>query len=157
MGKNKGKLIKDLDKDFIQWLIDTDLYKTEKGIRDKVLKFHRDYIISIKKGKVGGKRKKTMKKRNLKKHIFHYFSTEWCGYCQEFNKTWNQIIKDKGIKKKIDLKKTVINDNNEHLLHAYNIESFPTLLLIKKNGERIKYPHDSRTKKELQEFIQDNL
>ena len=98
-----------------------------------------------------------MRKRNLKKHIFHYFSTEWCGYCQEFNKTWNQIIKDKGIKKKIDLKKTVINDNNEHLLHAYNIESFPTLLLIKKNGERIKYPHDSRTKKELQEFIQDNL
>ena len=157
LGKNKGKLIKDLDKDFIQWLIDTDLYKTEKGIRDKVLKFHRDYIISIKKGKVGGKRKKTMRKRNLKKHIFHYFSTEWCGYCQEFNKTWNQIIKDKGIKKKIDLKKTVINDNNEHLLHAYNIESFPTLLLIKKNGERIKYPHDSMTKKELQEFIQDNL
>ena len=48
-------------------------------------------------------------------------------------------------------------DENEHLLHMYNIQSFPTLLLIKTNGERVQYPSDSRTKKEINKFLQDNL
>ena len=166
LGKNKGRLIKDLDKDFIQWLIQSKLYKTEKKLREKVLEFHKDLIIELeKKVKKGGKRNKrrTMKKKKKtiqrkriqkNKHTLHYFSADWCGYCKEFNKTWDQL---KDVKKMVDLKKTVINDNNEHLLSHYNIVSFPTLLLIKENGERIYYSSDSRTKEEIQKFIQDNL
>ena len=67
------------------------------------------------------------------------------------------VKKDNNMIIKVDLKKTVINDNNEHLLSHYNIVSFPTLLLIKENGERIYYSSDSRTKEEIQKFIQDNL
>ena len=102
------------------------------------------------------KKKKTIQRKRIQKnkHTLHYFSADWCGYCKEFNKTWDQL---KDVKKMVDLKKTVINDNNEHLLSHYNIVSFPTLLLIKENGERIYYSSDSRTKEEIHKFIQDNL
>ena len=156
-GKQKGKLIKDLEKDFIESLIQTDLYRKEKDLRIKILEFHKDHIVSLQKNKKGGKRKKTIKKNRGKKHLFYYFSVNWCGYCQEFNKTWNQLMKYKDLKKNVDLKKIIINDKNEHLLHVYDIQSFPTLLMVKKNGERIQYPSDSRTKEEIHKFIQDNL
>ena len=66
-------------------------------------------------------------------------------------------MKEHQLNKNITLKNTIIDDENEHLLHMYNIQSFPTLLLIKTNGERVQYPSDSRTKKEINLFIQDNL
>merc|ERR1712224_279680 len=36
-GKNKGKLIKKLDNEFIRSLIKTKMYKTEKDLREKIL------------------------------------------------------------------------------------------------------------------------
>ena len=170
LGKNKGRLIKDLDKDFIQWLIHSKLYKTEKKLREKILEFHKDLIIELEtKVKKGGKQNKKSKRRTMKKkkktiqrkriqknkHTLHYFSADWCGYCKEFNPTWNQLVKTNK-KKNIEFKKHSITDENENLLQMYNIQSFPTLLLVKNNGNRVKYQSDSRGKSEIEAFLKKN-
>ena len=163
-GEMKGKKIKDLEDDFIRSFTKSNAYRKNKKLREIIVKYHKDTIKEKDKsggGKRGKKRtiknkkKKTIK--NKKKNTLHYFSADWCGYCQEFLKTWKQLVKEHKLNKNITLRNTIIDDENEHLLHMYNIQSFPTLLLIKTNGERIQYPSDSRTKKEINKFIQDNL
>ena len=157
-GEMKGKKIKDLEDDFVRRFIKSNAYRKNKKLRDIMIQYHKDTI----KDKDGGGRR-TRKKRTIKKtkknnkHTLHYFSADWCGFCQKFNKTWNQLIKNKNLTKTVNLKKTVIDDENEHLLSHYNIVSFPTLLLIKKNGERVYYSSDSRTKEEIHKFIQDHI
>ena len=47
-------------------------------------------------------------------------------------------------RKSIKLEKVVIDETNEHLLTHYNIESYPTLLLVKGNKQRILYNDDDR-------------
>ena len=157
-GEMKGKKIKDLEDDFVRRFIKSNAYRKNKKLRYILIQYHKD---TIKDKDGGGKRrrkKRTIKKtKKNQKHTLHYFSADWCGFCQKFNKTWNQLIKYKDLTKTVNLKKTIIDDENEHLLSHYNIVSFPTLLLIKRNGERVYYSSDSRTKEELHKFIQDNL
>ena len=59
-------------------------------------------------------------------------------------------------KKQLQLKKVVIDEENEHLLHMYLIQSFPTLLLIKNDNERIYYQSDSREKEKINSFLREN-
>ena len=110
---------------------------------------------TIKNLQGGGKKKKLTKKKG-KKHVLYYFSADWCGYCQKFNKTWNQLVKMHNKKKQLQLKKVVIDEENEHLLHMYLIQSFPTLLLIKNDNERIYYQSDSREKEKINSFLREN-
>ena len=41
--------------------------------------------------------------------------------------------------KKISFKKTLINENNKHLVHMYDITSYPSIVLVKNNGQQIHY------------------
>ena len=56
----------------------------------------------------------------------------------------------------IQLKKHVIDDSNQHLIHMYNIVSYPSLILIKHSGEQIHYNSDKRDKKSFDKFLKDN-
>ena len=158
-GKNKGKLIQKLDNEFIRSLIKTKMYKTEKGLREKILEFHKDYILSLQKKKTGGKktvrRKKSVKKKRKPRNTLYYFSTDWCKYCQLFNPKWKQL-EQKMKHKNINLEKVVIDDTNEHLLTQYTIESFPTLLLMKGNKQRIIYNDDDRKIQKIIDFLKGN-
>ena len=151
-GEMKGKKIKDLENDFILSFIKSNAYRKNAKLRNLIIQHHKKLIQKSQKG--GGKKdKKTQKKR--KQHILHYFSADWCGYCKEFNKTWNQLVKANK-KKNIEFKKHSITDENENLLQMYNIQSFPTLLLVKNNGNRVKYQSDSRGKSEIEAFLKKN-
>ena len=147
-GEMKGKQIKDLDEDFVHSFIKSNAYRKNKTLRDLLLKYHKETI----KNKKGGKK---TKKKN-KKHVFYYFSADWCGYCQKFNPQWKKLVTSYQKKKNLVLKKTTINDDNEHLLHIYNIQSFPSLVLVKTSGEQIHYPSDLRDKKSIDQFLKEN-
>ena len=62
-------------------------YKKEKELRDKILEFHKDFILSLQKNKKGGskrkktvKRKKTIKRKTPKQNTLYYFSANWCHF-----------------------------------------------------------------------------
>ena len=167
-GEMKGKEIKELDDDFVLDFIKSNAYRKNKQLRDMILKYHKDLI---KKNKKGGKRVKnkmtTKKSKRGKKatkrngrtgedNTLHYFSADWCGYCQMFNPKWDEIKEGYKNNKNIRLKKTVIDDNNQHLLQMYQIQSFPSLILVKSNGEQVPYSSDKRTKKDIREFLREN-
>tara|TARA_B100001094_G_scaffold212242_1_gene206203 strand:+ start:728 stop:2875 length:2148 start_codon:yes stop_codon:yes gene_type:complete len=145
-GKFKGKQIKDLDKEYIKKVIQMNAYKKDPLLRKKIIKSHKKTIQSFKKG--GGKTKKRTKK---KEHTLHYFSTDWCGYCKSFNPQWNSLV-EKLKNKKITLNKIIINDENQHLLTKFNIQSYPTLLL-EKNNKKIFYNNDDRSIDKIISFL----
>jgi thiol-disulfide isomerase/thioredoxin len=168
-GEMKGKEIKELEEEFVLSFIKSNAYRKNKPLRDLILKYHKDLI---QKNKKGGRNKRTTKKsrrgktkktrkrktRNVKKtkDTLHYFSADWCGYCQMFNPQWDEIKKSYKNNKNIILKKTVIDDNNQHLLQMYPIQGFPSLILVKSNGGQVQYSSDKRTKKDIDAFLKEN-
>lgn len=144
-GNNKGKLIKDLDKDFIKKIIETDIYKGNKEVRDKILEFHKDYILSLKKGG-----KKTLKKN--KKHTLYYFGTDWCHYCKMFNPIWKKLTKSYK-KKNIIFKKILIDDNNQHYLSKYSVHGYPSVVLEKNDGSIIHFDGNNEDEKYIIDFL----
>ena len=168
-GEMKGKEIKELEEEFVLSFIKSNAYRKNKPLRDLILKYHKDLI---QKNKKGGRNKRTTKKsrrgktkktkkrktRNVKKtkDTLHYFSADWCGYCQMFNPQWDKIKEGYKNNKNIILKKTVIDDNNQHLLQMYPIQGFPSLILVKSNGEQVNYQSDKRTKKDIDAFLKEN-
>ena len=151
-GEMKGKKIKDIDENFLKGFIKSNAYRKNAKLRNLMIQHHKKLIQKSQKG--GGKKDKKTQKKG-KQHILHYFSADWCGYCKEFNPTWNQLVKTNK-KKNIEFKKHSITDENENLLQIYNIQSFPTLLLVKNNGNRVKYQSDSRGKSEIEAFLKKN-
>ena len=148
LGVNKGKPIKDLDKDFIKKIIKTNVYKN-KDIKNKLLEFHGDYIESLKSKSGGGKKKKTVKnrrktkqrkktrrtkKRTVQKNrnnnsgcIVYYFTMKGCPYCNDYNPHWNKMTK---LFPNLTMKK-IERNQNPNLIKKYNIMSYPTLGLTK--------------------------
>jgi thiol-disulfide isomerase/thioredoxin len=102
------------------------------------------------------KKRKTRNVKKMKDNTLHYFSADWCGYCQMFNPQWDKIKEGYKNNKNIILKKTVIDDNNQHLLQMYPIQGFPSLILVKSNGEQVNYQSDKRTKKDIDAFLKEN-
>ena len=58
--------------------------------------------------------------------------------------------------KSVKLEKVIIDETNEHLLTQYNIESYPTLLLVKGNKQRIMYNDDDRKIRKIIDFLKVN-
>ena len=77
------------------------------------------------------------KARETKKPIVVFFYTDWCGFCQRFAPTFAKITKDKEIKKKFAV--AYVNcekEENAKDVKAYNIQGFPTVYVIKEDGEK---------------------
>lgn len=149
----KGKKIKDLDVNFVKKFVKSDDFRKNKKLIDLFYKYHEDAI----KQSGGGSRKKHRTSKKNKKHTLHYFGTSWCGYCKKFNSVWNNYSKNTKHKKYVTFKKTLINDNNKHLVHMYDITSYPSLILVKNNGDRVHYLSDKRNKKSLDSFLKANM
>ena len=114
------------------------------------MKEHKDIILK----KEGGKSKKTQRKK--RQNTFHYFSVDWCGYCKKFDPTWKKIVKHFQKDKKLTFQKTIIDDTNQELLTQYNISSYPTLLLEKKNGRKVIF-EEERGLPNIRQFLKVNL
>lgn len=153
-GEMKGKKIKDLDPEFVKTFTKTNAFRKNKSLRDLFIKYHKDII---KQSGGGGSRKKNRTSKKNKKHILHYFGTSWCGFCNQFNSEWNNFTKTSRYKKNITFKKTLINDNNKHLVYMYDITSYPSLILVKNNGDIIHYLSDNRDKHSLDNFLKTNM
>ena len=98
---------------------------------------------------------KTLKKNSKKPHLLYYFSTDWCNYCKAFNPTWKKLTQ-KIKHENIHFEKIMIDETNEHLLTTFNIETFPTVLLIKNNKKQIIYNSDDRSISKMIAFLKEN-
>ena len=149
-GEKKGTPIRQLKKEFILNFIKTNNYRKFPLLREKIMKEHKDIILK----KEGGKSKKTQRKK--RQNTFHYFSVDWCGYCKKFDPTWKKIVKHFQKDKKLTFQKTIIDDTNQELLTQYNISSYPTLLLEKKNGRKVIF-EEERGLPNIRQFLKVNL
>lgn len=90
------------------------------------------------------------KAKTQDKPIIVFFYTDWCGFCQKFAPTFDKVIKHKEVKKKFAIAfVNCENPENRDKIQEFQIEGFPTVYVIKNNGEKIKlenqkfYMHDS--------------
>lgn len=72
--------------------------------------------------------KKALKKN---KPIIVWFYTDWCGYCQRFAPTFDEVTKDKNIKKNFAIAfVNCDNHDNKGLMEQYSVQGFPTVYVI---------------------------
>ena len=96
-------------------------------------------------------------KNNSEVEIY-YFYTDWCPYCKKAKPHWEEIKNNNqgkvvnGYKLYfIDVNCTDKNDESQQLIKKYNVDSFPTIKLVK-NGFVIDF--DAKpTNENLQKFI----
>ena len=83
-----------------------------------------------------------------------------CPHCENFGQTWNDIKSDKTYKN-VDFIKLNINEKGKkgdkirELMELYNVDSFPTLILLN-NNKAHNYP-GSRTLHGIRNFINRNI
>ena len=80
--------------------------------------------------------KKALKKN---KPVIIWFYVDWCGFCQRFAPTFNEVTKDKNIKKKFAVAFVNCDDqSNQALIQEYGVHGFPTVFLLNpKTGEKV--------------------
>ena len=71
-----------------------------------------------------------------------------CGWCDKFNPTWLKLVKE--FKSKLSMKK-VNGPENSDLLKKYDIQSFPSIVLVS-GQEHQKYEGD-RSMKDMKKFL----
>ena len=77
------------------------------------------------------------------------FYAEWCGPCKMLSPVLEQINKENK-----DIKVVKVNiDNSRNIASYYQIQSIPTLVLLK-DGEFIRRMIGFNPKKEIEEFIE---
>ncbi len=82
------------------------------------------------------KLKSTLKNKNMtggsNMKLVLYKAT-WCGHCNNFKKTWNQLKNDEELKQKIEFIEYDADKDKDEVSDA-KISGFPTLLLTVKNN-----------------------
>jgi len=94
---------------------------------------HKQVVIS----KQYDKGRSLAKAKETGKPIIVFFYTDWCGFCQRFAPTFDKITKVKDIKKNFAI--AFVNcekEENQALMHEYNVQGFPTVFVIDKNGNK---------------------
>lgn len=143
-------------------------YTSNNTINNTSESFYLDYEFSNQKGK-------KIKLSDYKgKYVFLNFTTTWCTYCNseipeylEFSKSEKDVVclyvmspsssgvnKDELIKyidKNIELQ--VIVDEDDVLMNYFGIQSFPTKILISKQGEIMWYYPGALTKDGFDEIL----
>jgi thiol-disulfide isomerase/thioredoxin len=77
------------------------------------------------------------------------FKAEWCGHCNNFKSTWNEL-KNNDANKNINFV-TYDSEKNKNEIKNYNIQGFPTLVLL--TGEKAIEYVGPRDKNSITEFI----
>jgi thiol-disulfide isomerase/thioredoxin len=87
---------------------------------------------------------------DAKKVYFIY--ADWCGHCTRFKPEWQKFEKacsGNGIEAK---SLNVDDTTNTKFIESNDVSSFPTVLVTKGNGEKIKYEGE-RTSDDLIKFV----
>ncbi len=89
------------------------------------------------------------------KTIVYNFNTEWCGFSKMFQPVWNTFsnsLKESDGVVAIDVK--CDNDSNAELCSRYNIEGYPTVLVVNDSG--VEMYNGPRTVDGLKTFLRIN-
>lgn len=89
------------------------------------------------------------------KTIVYNFNTEWCGFSKMFQPVWNTFsnsLKESDNVVAIDVK--CDNDSNAELCSRYNIEGYPTVLVV--NESEVEMYNGPRTVEGLKTFLRIN-
>ena len=86
------------------------------------------------------------------KYTFVKFYTPWCGHCKKLAPVWGQLAETHKEYNIAKLDCTIFED----VCMRYEVKGYPTLLLIKPNGEKVKYPGE-RSMDSLVKFLQENI
>lgn len=71
------------------------------------------------------------------KETIAFFYVDWCGYCKRFAPQFHKVSKNRDFKKQYEIAYiNCENPKNENVVKEYGIEAFPTVYLIKKDGEK---------------------
>ena len=106
------------------------------------------------------KQKNVVNNNTNSNNTFLYFYMPNCPHCENFGKTWNDIKSDKTYKN-VNFVKLNINekgnkgDKIRELMELYNVESFPTLILL--NNNKVQHYPGSRTLNGIRNFINRNI
>ena len=97
---------------------------------------------------------------NSNNNTFLYFYMPNCPHCENFVQTWNDIKSDKTYKN-VNFIKLNINEKGKkgdkirELMELYNVDSFPTLILL--NNNKVQHYPGSRTLHGIRNFINRNI
>ena len=81
-------------------------------------------------------------------NTLYLFKADWCGHCKNFMPIWKDLQKSVGNKINFN---TFDADKNKNEIKEFNIQGFPTLILIK-NNTKIEYEGE-RDVKSITDFI----
>ena len=96
------------------------------------------------------------------KYTLQYYCMPNCGYCKDFDPTWERLVSEVATKQSeynFTTVKYMITDNGEGKASAakYNITSTPTVLLVKKDSPNTYFVfNDSRDFNTLKTFANKN-
>lgn len=84
-----------------------------------------------------------------------YFYAEWCGFCKKFTSVWDELKDhyENNPVNNFELKK--FESANKEMMEKYNIEGYPSLKLISKEGV-VDYGDKHRVKDTIIEWVTQN-
>jgi thiol-disulfide isomerase/thioredoxin len=86
--------------------------------------------------------------KNNNKITISLFKADWCGHCNSFKDTWNDMNNKYGNKYKFV---TYDSEKNQKEIKESRIQGYPTII-ISNNEKSIEY-HSDRTEQSILEFI----
>lgn len=97
--------------------------------------------------------------RRISEAQIMFFSADWCPHCKRAKPVWDDFTSEYNGKEvgfyKINCQSVDCTDGNSELIQEYNIDGYPTIILLKDN-KRIDY--DARiTGENLKQFVEDTL
>ena len=88
------------------------------------------------------------------------FYADWCGHCKDFKPVWDEVANtsNTGSEKKL-ISVNVGGDSTEEskLKRDYNVEGFPTIILIDKTNNSKEVYEGGRDKNSLQTYVNENM
>ena len=92
------------------------------------------------------------------KPILVFFYTDWCGFCQKFAPTFDKITKEPKIKDSLAIAYVNCEDpKNRQYVEDYNIQGFPTVFVVKKEGNKEQLENNTFFIEKAQETITKNI
>ena len=88
---------------------------------------------------------------NGKSMVLFYWKD--CGHCKRMMPEWDKLQQQHGTSLEI---KKVEKDEDKALMEKHNIASFPTILLLDRNGNKIKQYEGERTSMAMRKFAEKN-
>jgi thiol-disulfide isomerase/thioredoxin len=117
-----------------------------KSYKNKYLKYKTKYL-ELKKLKGGNNN------NNNNKITITLFKADWCGHCQAFKRTWENMNKKYNNKYNFII---MDSEKNKKEIKENNIKGFPTIV-ISNNETKVEYTERDRTEEKIINFIKNNF